>query len=655
MTREVDTTVGRGQADLPELEAPAASAAQPALTVDVPQLRWRALIGIAVGCVALIAFFARRITLYSDDYMFLDDARRMPFDWEYLSRPLFGHFSPVTRAVDAWIVGLLPDNSWLVFATVLVFGSCVVGSVLALMVALFGRRWPAAIGTAIIGSSLTVLPSVNWFTAATNLLPALAAATLSFAAMVFLIRGRSRWWALVAVLSYSVAVLGWEMAALVPGYALIWLLLFRERVTAESLLAVLRRTWWVWSLLAVIGVATVANYWFNYYNAAPRADVIELVAAMAMSLFVTTLPTIAGFHDPAMLWFTILGTLVGIAVFGYLLVLSIQRSAQAWRGWLFAALGWAVPCAALVLNRVGYYGVTVAEQAIYFLLPSLLLVVGVLEACTATARAQPTGLARQWSSADPRVRRRRVGAVVVLFVVAYAWSAPATIRGTFDYHSESGSSAPDRTYVDNFRSSVDSIGADPSTYSVLDTMVPGGLVPHVFTPYNQLDRVAGIWAPAVRFGAVDGAHWVADDSGRLHQVDIDWTYDKTLTNPGDAALVVTGARYLRADPELGACVLITDPGATVLLPLGRTVTGDQLVVRTLYSVEQPTTARLLAGPPGEPFEAANEKIQLWTPGANGVLDTVSTDALAQVGYDTLEVGATFCLTSVSVGVMTQVN
>ncbi len=74
-------------------------------------------------------------------------------------------------------------------------------------------------------------------------------------------------------------------------------------------------------------------------------------------------------------------------------------------------------------------------------------------------------------------------------------------------------------------------------------------------------------------------------------------------------------------------------------------TSDQLVVRTGYSVQAPTTARLLAGPPDAPFVPANVDNKQWLPGVAGQLDTVSAGAIGAVAYDSFEVGARVCLTS----------
>ena len=537
------------------------------------------------------------------------------------------------------------------FTVVALLAAALVLSVLALMIALFGRTVPALIGLVGVGISLNLLPVVNWFTAAVNLLPALAGGTLCFAALVFLVRGRSLWWAAVAIVSYSVAVLAWELASLLPGYALIWVLLFHTRVTGATLRQLARRTWWVWVVLAVIGALTLLNYRLNYYSPAPPAPLGELLQAMYISLLETTLPAAIGFHDPASRAFTLIGLVAGLAFFGWLLAWTLLRSRRAWRGWLFALLGWLVPCAALVLNRVGYFGVDVARQVIYLYLPTLLIAVGVLEAVTVALAA---GRSRTGAAARPlrTPQRITVAATVSIMVIAYLYSAPSTATGITTSGAVAGATATDRNFVPTLLASADDISTDRSTFSLINGVVPPGLVPAGFAPYNRLDRVLALNDPTIQLDAVGVPLYTPDDTGALLPVGVDWTYQHTFTDPSSASgLAVNGAEVTGVDPTTGVCFTVNDPTAAVIVPLNAVFTSDQLVVRTGYSVQAPTTARLLVGPPDAPFIPANVDNKQWLPGVAGQLDTVSAGAIGAVAYDSFEVGARVCLTSIAVGIL----
>jgi len=145
----------------------------------------------------------------------------------------------------------------------------VVGSTTFLMISLFDRTWLTLIGTALAAPALSLLPPVNWWTAGLNMMPAFAGLALCLGAMVRLVRGGTRWWALLAVGSFLVAIMSLELGVTAFGYALLWALLFRSRVSAEPWRPLLRRTWWVWALLGGLAVWSVLNYKFNYYQPTP--------------------------------------------------------------------------------------------------------------------------------------------------------------------------------------------------------------------------------------------------------------------------------------------------------------------------------------------------------------------------------------------------
>jgi hypothetical protein len=338
-----------------------------------------------------------------------------------------------------------------------------------------------------------------------------------------------------------------------------------------------------------------------------------------------------------------------LAFFGWLLAWTLLRSRRAWRGWLFALLGWLVPCTALVLNRVGYFGVDVARQVIYLYLPTMLIAVGVLEAVTVALAA---GRSRTGAAARPLRTPQRItaAATVSIMVIAYLYSAPSTATGITTAGAVAGATATDKNFVPTLLASADGISTDRATFSLINGVVPPGLVPAGFAPYNRLDRVLALNDPSIRFDAVGVPLYSPDSTGQLLPVGIDWAYDRTFTDPASAAgWAVNGAEVTGVDPVTGVCLAITEPSATVIVPLDGTFTSEALVVRTGYSVPEPTTARLLAGPPDSPFVPANVDNKVWLPGVPGQLDTVSVEAIGAVAYDSFEVGARVCLTSISVG------
>jgi hypothetical protein len=246
---------------------------------------------VALGSFLTIAFYGRQVFLFSDDYIFLSEARDATLGWSYLSRALFTHFSPVSRLLHWFVAPLIPANPSIVYWVLLGLAAALVVSVVALMLALHGRTWFAVLGVGLLAPSLSVLPLLNWWTAGANLIPGLVGGNLCFAAVIMLVRTRRRVWGVGAVAAYLVAVLSWELAAAVPAFNALWILLFRGRMLMQERLAVLlRRTAWVWVALGVIGALTLLNYRLFYYSPPPAASVYELGHALYTSLFETQIP-----------------------------------------------------------------------------------------------------------------------------------------------------------------------------------------------------------------------------------------------------------------------------------------------------------------------------------------------------------------------------
>ncbi len=185
--------------DNPDLALPQ----QSPTTSAVPPLTrgwfWLAMSAIIAGSVVVVGYFGRRVFLFSDDYVFLYDARNSPLDLNYLAAAIFSHFSPVSRLVDSVVAAELPAHPWIIFGVLLALAIGLILSVAMLFCSLFGRSWLTLAGTALVGPSLSLLPLVNWWTAGLNIIPALAGLPSCLGAMVMLVKGRSMWWAIVGI------------------------------------------------------------------------------------------------------------------------------------------------------------------------------------------------------------------------------------------------------------------------------------------------------------------------------------------------------------------------------------------------------------------------------------------------------------------------
>ena len=180
-------------------------------TAQLPRI---VFVGVAVGASALLIALSRGVFLFWDDFVFLGEARPRGPDVGHLTEPLFTHFSPVVRLVNRLIVGAIPDHPWMIPLVLVVLLIAVVSSSIWLLVVLLGRTAPALVGSLLGAPSLTLLPLGNWWTAAVNFLPAMVGCYVSFGAMVLILAGRSRWWALACFAGAAIAVLDYELPML---------------------------------------------------------------------------------------------------------------------------------------------------------------------------------------------------------------------------------------------------------------------------------------------------------------------------------------------------------------------------------------------------------------------------------------------------------
>lgn len=596
-------------------------------------LRW--FVGVAAGSAALLIVLSRHVFLFWDDFVFLGQAREGELSWDHLNDPLFRHFSPVVRLVNLAVVDSIPEHPWVVVLVQALLLAGVASAVTWLMVSLFGRTPAALVGSVLLAPSLCLLPLGNWWTAGVNIMPALIGFYVAFGAMVRLLRGGSLVWALPVFLGAAVGVLDYELPMLLVGYLGAWLVFCGSRVIAGPVTAALRRTWWVWLGVLAIDVAAALNYRLNYYDQAPAPDSVDVVHALGRSLVRTLVPTALGFHDPRSDRFASLSLVLGCVVLVGVVAWLLRTRRGAWRGLVFAAGGWLVPTLLLVLNRVSIFGVDVVDNAIYFHLPTVLALVGVLEATQAPRRREPRPVVLT-------SRGRLLGVPVLLLpVVAYAWSA----HPTSVYQLPPGATP---TFAEEARRSATERLAQDGPFAVVNSDVPGSVVPGLQTPYHRADRVLGVIAPPLVFDRPEDVLYRTGPTGALVPVRIEWLE----TTPGTGVLRFFGAPDREPGPEGSTCFTGTEDTA-VMWPLPGTVEGPDLLVRTMADVARTTAVRVTVRPEGSVgFDRANPDEHTIGPADEGVLDTVSTPAISTVRLKGFTPGVRVCLESVSVGLVT---
>jgi len=547
----------------------------------------------------------------------------------------------VTRAVNWVFAGQLAAHPWLVRAFVCTLVVATVVTSVWWLVVVFGRTWPALVGSVLLAPSLTLIQLGNWWTAAVNILPAMVGFGVAFASFVLVVRGRSRWWAVVCWLGAGVGVLDYELPMLLFGYLGLWLLSFRDRVTDESLGQVLRRVWWLYLGLVAICGAAILNYRLNYYDEVERPALPDLVHAMVRSLVRTLVPTLVGFHDPRTAWFSTLSLVVGWVVLIAVVAWLLLRRQQAWRGLLFAAAGWALPTAALALNRVSIFGVTVVDNIIYFYLPTALFLIGLLEAYRGPAR-RPAAAGRRLDPGRGWLRFA-LPTLAVVVLAAYAYSAGPTQRYQLPYGA-----SPD--FVEQARDSAAALAARGEPFSVVNDDVPGSVVPEMFRPFNRADVVLGLTVPEqLSFDTPQEPYYRLDERGDLVPVTLDMAAEAV---PSEADLG-TQLRLLHAAGRTfgdeGMCFRTT-ADTQLIWTLSDPVSGADLVLRALSRAQRETPALAAVSPaPGAGFDRANPDPHVWGPHRAGSLDTVAGTAVSAVKYAGFTAGVQVCVSSLAVG------
>lgn len=600
----------------------------------------RAFAVVVAGAVLVQMFWARTVFLFSDDYIFLTQGLHAELTWDYLKAPLFGHFSPVSRLTDLLVAPAVHDRPQIIYLVLVGAAAAVAAATAFLMTGALGRNRLALLGTALVGTSLTLVPLTNWYTAGVNILPAVAGAFVCFGASVRLLRSSRWWWTVLAVLGYLLAVLAWELAAIIPLYVVVWAVLFRSRLGSPSYRILMRRGAVAWSTIVLIAVATAVNYLGGYYAAQPSGAAWEIAAAVAVSLAQTLVPLGMGMYPSS--W-GLLGIVLPVLTAGLLLILvraSLRRSRQAWRGWAFAVVGWLVPAVALVLSRVGVFGVSVAQQPMYFLLPVTLATLGALLAWSSTPPPRPPRRQLQ-------VRRRRVAAVTILLLgLGYVLSGPAVVNTLFTYAlGKYGTPHPD--YTSHLLASVDRLRPGPA-FSVLDGDVPGGLVPPTFSPYNRVRTVLDLSAPDVALDSPTPPWYLPDGAGELRPATVDWIGTAAFGTIARNSVSSSGVQNVTIDARRGLCFDVETSNAVVVVPLPFPVSSQVGLIRTQATTNQVTPGRVIFLTP-RGWAAANEDSQGWPAGASSRLETAAAAGSQIVGFDSLRPGTTFCVTMMEFG------
>ena len=205
-----------------------------------PEWLWLVSIMLQVLIAAVLTAYTY---FFIDDWLFIAEARRLPLSLSYLRKPLYEHFSPISRLLDKLLVGDTTGSFALAHDLQLVMYAAAIAAFAFVVRTILGNKWPAFFLTILFGQSLFLIRLLNWWTATANILPATVFSLIAFGAYLRWWRSRSFGWLIVCLACFLVALLDYENAMLLPLYILTVSLLVLADDSRPRRLNALRSEW----------------------------------------------------------------------------------------------------------------------------------------------------------------------------------------------------------------------------------------------------------------------------------------------------------------------------------------------------------------------------------------------------------------------------
>jgi hypothetical protein len=235
--------------------------------------RHRGLIACAAVAVGALQFaLIDRGGFWLDDFINLAEARRLGLSGSLLVEPVFQHFAPGHRLLD-WLVAVPFDESYTAAALILALfiGAAVVAFAL-LLDECFGRRDAHVALAAAAGASWTITDTSGWFAAAAHSLPSIFLTQLALLFYVRWYRTRGRLQYALALSTFVLALMFWELSLLfvIEAALLVALLLGRHDTPMAVVRSLLR------ALPGFACFAAVCLAYVLYVSAQPWHQSIEI-------------------------------------------------------------------------------------------------------------------------------------------------------------------------------------------------------------------------------------------------------------------------------------------------------------------------------------------------------------------------------------------
>lgn len=457
-------------------------------------------------------------SLYIDDFLREAEAARAGLGWGYLSRPVFGHFVMAWRLVFWLIQRSEPLRWWPLAVLILVAFVAVLTAFYRLLVACVGRRWINVVALAGLAFSPGLVPTELWWSNALHVLFSLAFTLWAMERFTAYLRDRRRT-QLAAVVILELCGLGfYEKPVLL--LLILPLLTGALATSGPSPTAALRSVWslrialivtWV-PLLAFAALYLAAGYGGGLARPSPAFVVHATLLAWLRGIgpplvggplrWRATGPLPVAVGSPSLVL-----QAAAQVVLGSTLVISLVRHRWAWRGWVFAGVGFVASFAFVGIGRLSSYGLAAASDYRYTADVIPLVLVGVV---LALARTEPRLASALGAHPHPRPVprppcRRTVAATlagVAVFGCGVAISAHRYLPGW-----EAG--LP-RHYVASLRQGVTALEQRGQPFSLFDTSVSDGVSIDALYPYDLVSATVGTFAAGLRYNDLAVPDYLVD-------------------------------------------------------------------------------------------------------------------------------------------------
>jgi len=481
-----------------------------------------ALIAVQLGIRAVLAFGGY---FYWDDLILIGKAGTEGLlSPSYLLDDHDGHVMPAAFLIAGALTGLAP-LVWTGPAISLLALQLLAS--LALLRALYvvvGWRPVLLIPLTFALFTPLAVPGFEWWAAALNSLPMLAALAWVCADAILLVRTGNQRYAVTGVLVYLGGLLFFEKAAVIPFVAFAVAALLCHVQGRADPRAALRTVWragvWLWTASLTLTVAWVALYLAVVNQQRWSFDLSMTWDLLSRSITHGIVPGLAGgpWHwdrwAPASPWATP-GPVVmalGWLVLAGALAVSLLRKQRIGLVWLTAA-GYAVACQVpIYLMRSSKQTALELAQTLRYL-PDFVVVLALLIAVgfCAPNRVTPIRLARRLD-ASPR-RALVMTGLAVLFVASSLYSTATFLASWRDN--------PAQHYLRNARAGLAAAHAE-SNAPLLDQEVDPLVLQRVAYPENLASHMFALLRDRPEFAMATTQLRMLDSSGRLINARVTW-------------------------------------------------------------------------------------------------------------------------------------